>query len=139
MIAAAMVPTGLEMMDGVARMGPYFSLANAARFLNQHLDDKGQVIYEGALHQGSSLVFYLNRKFFIVNQPENDDSFVGSGGTNIVLDEKGVLQKWADPDRIYLIIDQARIPYWQNLLTERFHIYHQVTTCGTYVVLSNEL
>ena len=139
MIAAAMVPTGLEMMDGVARMGPYFSLANAARFLNQHLDDKGQVIYEGALHQGSSLVFYLNRKFFIVNQPENDDSFVGSGGTNIMLDEKGVLQKWADPDRIYLIIDQARIPYWQNLLTERFHIYHQVTTCGTYVVLSNEL
>jgi hypothetical protein len=120
-------------------MGPYFSLANAARFLNQHLDDKGQVVYEGALHQGSSLVFYLNRKFFIVNQPENDDSFVGSGGTNIVLDEKGVLQKWADPDRIYLIIDQARIPYWQNLLTERFHIYHQVTTCGTYVVLSNEL
>jgi len=24
-------------------------------------------------------------------------------------------------------------------LTQRFHIYHQVTACGPYVVLSNQL
>src|SRR6185437_3334496 len=33
MIAAAMVPTGLGMIDGVARMAQFFSLASAARYL----------------------------------------------------------------------------------------------------------
>jgi 4-amino-4-deoxy-L-arabinose transferase-like glycosyltransferase len=139
MIAAAMAPSGLGMIDGVAHMAPYFSLADAARFLNQRLGDKGEVIYEGALHQGSSLVFYLDRKFYIVNRPSDDDSFIGSQSNNVVLDENAVLAKWAAPEEMYLIIDQNRVGYWQKLLTERFHIYHQVTNCGTYVVLSNQL
>jgi hypothetical protein len=139
LLAAAMVSTGLGMIDGVARMAPYFSLANAARFLNDRLIDRGEVIYEGALHQGSSLVFYLHQKFLIVNRPAQDDSFVGPHLNDIVVNENAVLTKWADPARVYLIIDQTRLPYWQKLLTDRFHIYHQVATCGTSVVLSNEL
>lgn len=138
-IALAMVPTGLSMMDGVARVAPYFSLANAARFLNERLSDRGEVIYEGALHRGSSLVFYLNRKFFLVNRPLDDDSFVSSHQNGVVLDEEAALQKWAAPEDVYLIIDRDRVGYWQKLLIERFHIYHQVTTCGSYVVLSNQL
>src|SRR5207248_10402209 len=139
MIAAAMIPTGLSMIDGVARMAPYFSLANAARFLNQRLGEKGEVIYEGALHQGSSLVFYLGRKFLVVNSPMNDDSFVGSQSSTVFLDEEAVLEKWAAPEEAFLIIDQGRVSHWQKLLTDRFHIYHQITTCGTYVILSNQL
>jgi len=139
MLAAAMIPTGLGMIDGVSRMAPYFSLADAARFLNQRLGDKGEVIYEGALHQGSSLVFYLGRKFFVVNSPMNDDSFVGSQSSTVFLDEEAVLEKWAAPEEAFLIIDQGRVSHWQKLLTDRFHIYHQITTCGTYVILSNQL
>jgi len=138
-LAAAMIPAGLSMIDGVARMAPHFSLANAGRFLNERLGEKGEVVYEGALHQGSSLVFYLNRKFFLLNRPADDDSVVGSYPNEIVLDERAVLEKWAAPDGVYLIIQQGRLGYWQKLLIERFHIYHQVTTCGPYVVLSNQL
>jgi hypothetical protein len=138
-IAAAMVPTGLSMIDGVTRVAPYFSLANAARFLNERLTDKGEVIYEGALHRGSSLVFYLNRKFFLVNRPQNDDSFVSSHQNGVVLTEEDALEKWSAPGDVYLIIEQRRVGYWKNLLVERFHIYHQVTTCGTHVVLSNQM
>jgi hypothetical protein len=138
-LAAAMIPAGLSMIDGVARMAPQFSLANAGRFLNERLGEKGEVVYEGALHQGSSLVFYLNRKFFLLNRPADDDSVVGSYPNEIVLDERAVLEKWAAPDGIYLIIQQSRVGYWQKLLTARFHVYHQVTTCGPYVVLSNQL
>jgi 4-amino-4-deoxy-L-arabinose transferase-like glycosyltransferase len=138
-LAAAMIPAGLSMIDGVARMAPHFSLANAGRFLNERLGEKGEVVYEGALHQGSSLVFYLNRKFFLLNRPADDDSVVGSYPNEIVLDERAVLEKWAAPDGIYLIIQQSRVGYWQKLLTARFHVYHQVTTCGPYVVLSNQL
>jgi 4-amino-4-deoxy-L-arabinose transferase-like glycosyltransferase len=138
-IAAGMISAGLSMIDGVARMAPYFSLANAGRFLNQRLSEKDEVIYEGALHQGSSLVFYLNRRFFLLNRPKDDDSFVGSYPSDIVLDEGDVLEKWAAPEGVYLIIQQTRLGYWQKLLVDRFHIYHQITTCGPYVILSNQL
>lgn len=138
-LAAAMLPTGLVMIDGVSRMSPYFSLANVARFLNERPGAKGHVVYEGALHQASSLVFYLHEKFYLVNPPAEDDSFVGSGTSPIVLDENTLLQRWGDPEAVYLIIDQERVPYWQRIITARFHIFHQVTASGTSVVLSNEL
>jgi 4-amino-4-deoxy-L-arabinose transferase-like glycosyltransferase len=138
-LAAAMIPSGLSMIDGVVRMAPHFSLANAGRFLNERLGDKGEVVYEGALHQGSSLVFYLNRKFFLLNRPTDDGFFVDSYPSGTVLNEDAVLEKWAAPDGVYLIVRQPRLGYWQKLLTERFHIYHQVTTCGPYIVLSNQL
>src|SRR5229473_7897001 len=67
-LALSMVPTGFLMIEGVAQMAPYFSLAGAARFLNDPPHEDGEVLYEGPLHVGSSLVFYLNRKFFLVNQ-----------------------------------------------------------------------
>ena len=138
-IAAAMIPAGLSMVDGVARMAPNFSLANAGRFLNERLGDKDEVVYEGALHQGSSLVFYLNRKFFLLNRPTEDDSVLGSDPSELELNENAVIEKWAMPNGLYLIVRQSRLGYWQKLLTERFHIYHQVTTCGPYIILSNQL
>jgi 4-amino-4-deoxy-L-arabinose transferase-like glycosyltransferase len=138
-IAIAMVPAGLAMIDGVARMAPYFSLADAARFLNARPGAKSNVVYEGALHQGSSLVFYLRQKFYLVNCPRDDDSFVGADLGDIIVDESLVLAKWGDPEVIYLIVDQSRVPHWQKVITEKYHIFHQVTASGSCVVLSNEL
>ena len=134
-----MIPIGLGMIDGVARAAPQFSLADAARFLNPRLDDNTEVIYEGSLDVGSSLVFYLNRKFYVVNQPPDAEMHLGREHAKIFLTEEGVLQEWGGPTTIYMIIEQDRIPHWRELLTERFHIYHQVTVCGAYVVLSNQL
>ena len=127
------------MVEGVARMSPFFSLAEPARFLNEHGRGHGEVIFEGALHQGSSLVFYLRQKFYLVNRPDNDDSFVGTNLRAVVLEESDVLEKWADPEPVYLIVDQTRVPYWQKIITDRFHIFHQVTASGSNVILSNEL
>lgn len=137
-LAAAMIPTGLGMIDGVARMAPHFSLADAARFLNARLGEKDAVIYEGPLDVGSSLIFYLNRRFYLVNQPRDDEMHAAST-TDVVIDEDLVLRKWGDPDAVYLIVDQGRLTHWQDLLIQHFHIYHQVTACGSYVVLSNQL
>jgi len=50
-----------------------------------------------------------------------------------------VLDKWGQPDAVYLIVEQSRADYWKERVVSRFHIYHQVTTSGTYVVLSNQL
>jgi hypothetical protein len=55
------------------------------------------------------------------------------------LNERAVLEKWGQPDAVYLIIEESRSDYWKQILTSHFHIYHQITKCGTYLVLSNQL
>jgi hypothetical protein len=138
LVLISMVPIGLCLAEGVSRMAPSFSLAGAARFLNPRLGERGQIIYEGPLHHGSTLSFYSNRKFFLVNQkPGFFEQSVEA--QEKYLDENFVLEAWNRSDPIYLIIDENRVPYWQKLVTARVHIYHQVTTCGHYVVLSNQL
>ncbi len=134
-IAAAMVPVGLAIVDGVAQMSPYFSLANAARFTNPGAANGAELIFEGSLDAGSSLLFYFPRKFFLAHPPPQR-----SRETNdIYLDEAAVMAKWRSAKCVYMIVEQKRVAYWQRLLTDEFHIYHQVTTCGTHAVLSNQL
>ena len=134
-----MVPIGLSMIEAIARTAPYFSLADVARFLNPRLDAGGDTIFEGPLDESSSLIFYLNRKFFLVNQNRQRAAPIGRPSIDIFLNEEAVLKKWAQPDAIYLIVEQSRADYWKQLLSSRFHIYHQIITSGTYVVLGNQL
>jgi hypothetical protein len=138
-LAVAMFPIGLCLIDGVARMAPQFSLADAARFLNARLGQHDEVIYEGALESSSSLVFYLHRHFYLVNEPPDDEMHIAAHDGNVSLNEEAVLREWGDPEAVYLILEETRVGHWEKLLTERFHIYHRVTTCGRFIVLSNQL
>lgn len=138
-LAASMIPGGLSMMEAVAQTAPFFSLADVARFLNPRLDAGGDTIFEGPLADSSSLIFYLNRKFLLVNQNPKKEAPISTGSIDIFLDEAAVLEKWGEPDPVFLIIEESRADYWKRILTAHFHIYHQITTSGTYVVLSNQL
>ena len=138
-LAAAMIPAGLSMVVGVAKTAPYFSLADVARYLNPRLDAGAQAMFEGPLDDSSSLIFYLNRKFFFVNQNPRKEAPMGLPASNIFLNEQAVLDKWGRPDAVYLIVEQSRADYWKELVVSRFHAYHQVTSSGTYIVLSNQL
>ena len=138
-LAASMIPAGLSMVIGVAKTAPYFSLADVARYLNPRLETGGQAMFEGPLDDSSSLIFYLNRKFLFVNQNPRKEAPIGAPATDIFLDEQAVLDKWDQADPVYLIVEQSRADYWKERVTSRFHIYHQITTSGTYVVLSNQL
>ena len=138
-LAASMIPGGLSMMEAVAHVAPYFSLANVARFLNPRLDAGGDTIFEGPFDDSSSLIFYLNRKFLLVNQNPQKETPIGKPSIDIFLNEAAVLEKWGQPGAVYLIIEESRAAYWKGILTAHFHIYHQITTSGTYVVLSNQL
>ena len=138
-LATAMIPAGLSMVIGVAKTAPYFSLADVARYLNPRLETGGHAMFEGPLDDSSSLIFYLNRKFFFVNQNPRKEAPMGAPATDIFLNEQAVLDKWGQPDAVYLIVEQSRADYWKQQLISRFHVYHQVTRSGTYVVLSNQL
>lgn len=138
LVVGSMIPFGLCLAEGASRLSPFFSLATAAEFLNPRLGQNGQVLYEGSLQSGSSLTFYLNKKFFLVGQPP--DFFEQSeGARQKYLDEHFVLEAWTRADPIYFIIEQDRVIHWKKLVTARVHIYHQVTTSGRYIVLSNQL
>lgn len=137
-LAAAMVPIGFSMMDGVARMAPYFSLADGADFIQERIAPNDKVIYEGPMHVGSSLLFYLGRKFYLVNQDPASEPGAALGPTpDIFLDEKTVAQAWTGPDRLYLLIEQSRMPHWRTLLGSSGTPTEELTTCGTTVLLSN--
>src|SRR5881392_1192864 len=138
-LAVSMIPAGLSMVVGVAKTAPYFSLADVARYLNPRLETGGQAMFEGPLDDSSSLIFYLNRKFFFVNQNPRKEAPIGPPATDIFLDEQAVLEKWGQSKAVYLIVEQSRADYWKQLVISRFHVYHQVTISGTYVVLSNQL
>ena len=137
-LAIAMVPVALSLADGIARMSPQFSLASVARDLEGRLGNSDVVVYEGDLDDASSLVFYLHRKFYLVNRPRNDEMHI-PGSKDISVTEDAILRGWSDPQGIYLIIKEDRVPHWQQLLTDKFHIYHQVATSGPHVVLTNQL
>ena len=137
-LALAMIPIALALADGIARMAPQFSLANVARVLDNRLTDKDAVVYEGELDDASSLVFYLHHNFYLVNEPADDEMHI-AGGRDVAVTEDAILRRWGDPQGIYLILKEDRIPHWQELLTTRFHIYHQVTASGQHVVLTNQL
>jgi hypothetical protein len=138
-LAASMIPGGLSMMEAVAQTAPYFSLADAARSLNPRLDAGGAAIFEGSLADSSSLIFYLNRRIFLVNQTPEKETPMSDPSIEMFLNEAAVLEKWGQPDAVYLIIEESRANYWKQILTSHFHIYHQITKCGTYLVLGNQL
>jgi 4-amino-4-deoxy-L-arabinose transferase-like glycosyltransferase len=138
-VAAGMVVAGFCMISGVARVAPYFSLANAARFLNARLDTKSEVIFEGSPGVASSLGYYLQRPFTLVNQAPDPRLPLTPEQRDFFLDETSTLERWRAPRPVFLIIEQDRVNHWRELLTGRFHVYHQVATCGTYVVLSNQM
>jgi 4-amino-4-deoxy-L-arabinose transferase-like glycosyltransferase len=138
-LTLAMIPAGLSMVVAVAKAAPYFSLADVARFLNPRLERGGEAIFEGPLDDSSSLIFYLNRKFFFVNQNPQKEAPIGVPSRDVFLNEEAVLNQWGQAEPIYLIVDQSRADYWRKRVTTQFHIYHQITTSGTYVVLSNQL
>ena len=137
-LAAAMVPIGFSMMDGVARMAPYFSLADAAEYINARIAPNDKIIYEGPMHVGSSLLFYLGRKFYLVNQnPASEPGAALDPTPDIFLDEPTVIRAWGGSDRFYLLVEQSRLPHWHALLRDSGAAVEELTTCGTTVLLSN--
>ncbi len=137
-LAAAMVPIGFSMMDGVARMAPFFSLADAANFIQDRIAPNDKVIYEGPMHIGSSLLFYLGRKFYLVNQdPASEPGSKLANAPDVFLDEKTVANDWTDPEKLYLLVERERVPHWETLLQAHGETPEELMTCGTTVLLSN--
>jgi hypothetical protein len=99
--------------------------------VQRRLGDHGKVIYEGSPHSGSSLEFYLDRQPLYVVADR-----AASGRRSITAEE--AVEESGARHPVYLICEKERAPFWQERLTTRYHIYHQVSTCGRYIVATNQ-
>ncbi len=134
LVLLGMVPVGLITAEEIARSGAQFSLANAAELVQPDLGKTGEVLYEGSPLRGSSLGFYLARRVSLVSENQQ----AAAPGFNVgAIPPAAAVEKMAESHPVFLIIGKNRTRYWQEQLTARFHLYHQVTTCGPHVVLSN--
>ena len=137
-IAAALIPIGFSMMDGVARVAPYFSLADAAEVIQQQIAPDDIVVYEGPMHVGSSLLFYLGQRFYLVNEdPASEPGAAMPSAPDIFLKEEEVARNWAGRNRVYLLVEESRVPYWRERLKKSGRPVGTLTTCGTTVLLTN--
>src|SRR5437588_11491821 len=138
-LAFGMTVVGLCMISGIARIAPFFSLAEAARFLNSRLGTNGQVLFEGPPDVSSSLGFYLERKFAMVNQDHDPRIPLTPEQRSLFLEEKAALEQWRAPRPVFIIIEQDRAVYWRRLLLQHVHVYHQVASFGTCIILSIQM
>ena len=122
LLMLGMVPIGLGIIEGMGRFGSYLSLADAARFLEADLGEEGEVLFEGPPFRGNSLGFYLDRPPSFVSAESADKT----------------IARLSAAHPVYLIVARERVSFWQEQLTEHFHIYHQETTRGAYVILNNQ-
>src|SRR5205823_3545312 len=85
-----------------------FSLADAARFLNSRLGTNGQVLFEGPPDIASSLGFYLERKFAMVNQWPDPRIPLSLEQRRLFLEENAALEQWRAPRPVLLTIAAKR-------------------------------
>jgi 4-amino-4-deoxy-L-arabinose transferase-like glycosyltransferase len=128
----AAVPIGLGAVESIARHSPYLSFARIAPFLTSEPAQRAELIFEGRREAASSLDFYTPHRVTLVSEASTDTQT-----RNPVLTPADVLERMAQPQQAYLIIHKDRVPWWQAELTRRFHIYHQVASCGSHVVVNN--
>ncbi len=139
LLAAAMAaPIGLA-TAGFSMMGPYFSLADEAHAINAEMAAKPGAIVacEGLPHTASSLLYYLNARIHWVNAPFDQQypQRVLGLGHDYFWDDAGLEARWKSAQRVYFIIDEDRLAYWQAHLPPGARL---VIKSGTRLVLCNQ-
>ena len=136
--AAMAAPIGLA-TAGFAMMGPYFSLAEEAHVINAEMAAKPDAIVacEALPHTASSLLYYLNARIHWVNAPFDQQypQRVLGMGRDYFWDEAALESEWRSGQRVYLIIDEDRLAYWQGVLPPGARV---VNKSGTRLALCNQ-
>lgn len=135
LMLVGMLPLDLSIAEIDARLGPQLSFAPMVGFLQTRLGDNGELIYEGTARSGSGLGFYLDQPFSVID-PDGSSAALLSRPRH--LSETEALDHFGAAHPVYLILHKDRVAVWQARLTERFHLYHQVSTCGSYIVVNNQ-
>lgn len=124
---------------GFRIMGPNFSLAEAAHVINSTAQPDAIVACEGAPHQSSSLLFYLNRRVHWVDAPSQREFAVRvmGQGQELYLNDDRLLREWESPRQVFFIVEDNRLADWKAKLEHSTHAPRLLSHQGTRNVLVN--
>ena len=69
--------------------------------------------------------------------PAAEPGMIFSTNSDVYLDEPTVVLAWSGADRLYLLVEESRLPHWQTELQKKGSTFAKLLTCGTTVLLSN--
>jgi 4-amino-4-deoxy-L-arabinose transferase-like glycosyltransferase len=145
-MAFAMVVPLFGAAKGTSVMAPYFSLADIARYVNQHAQPDDKVICENESHAGSSLLFYLDHRIL---RPDHGVYWLGVPsqiefacrdhhmGEDRFLAEDALAPLWHGAGRVFVIIEESRIPYWAAKIGVPADSLKPLASSGTRKLISN--
>jgi hypothetical protein len=101
--------------QGMARIAPWFSHAETARWISERYGQAAAVAFEGGSDTGSSLYYYLGHPVLLVQavpQPEFAARVHGQGAEWTITPEELAL-RWEAGEEIYLVTEALEVPTWQ--------------------------
>jgi 4-amino-4-deoxy-L-arabinose transferase-like glycosyltransferase len=112
-LLAAMV-LAVASSAGVARISPWFSHANAARWILENQPD-AVVAFDGASDTGSSLYFYLGRPVFLVQENAQPEfaARVHGVGREWTMEPDELVARWDSGEPVLLITEALEVPTWR--------------------------
>ena len=139
-IAGAMALVFPMVTLGYARVQEYFSLADAAKVINQTAKPNALVVCEGEPHLSASLFFYLNRQVSWAGAQKG--SVLGAEAHHIAvgpfIDDNELARNWHSPRQVFFIVEKSKLPEWHQKLSLTKEQPLQVAQDGTRVVVVNE-
>ena len=138
-IGLAMALSFAMVTRGYCLMGQYFSLADAAKAINQASGPDGLVVCEGEPHLNASLFFYLDRRVHWI-RARADNEFATRGlkiGSDLYFSEERLAAFWRSARQVFLITESANLPVWQNKLGLSTAQAQPLARSGTRVVIVN--
>lgn len=126
--------------DGFRIMSPNFSLAVVAKAINTAAHPDSVTACESAPHQSSSLLFYLNNRIHWVNAPSQREFAVRvlGQGKDLYFDTDQLVSEWDSSRQVFLIVEDKRLPDWQETLSHTSHTPRLLIHSGTRNVLVND-
>jgi 4-amino-4-deoxy-L-arabinose transferase-like glycosyltransferase len=123
---------------GFTIMSPYFSLAENARAIAREIvaEPGALVACEAEPNTASSLLYYLPQRVHWVNAPFNNQyaQQVLGEGRDFYWNDGALAGAWRSGAPVYLVIEESRLPHWQDELSPPPRI---VSRSGTRLVLAN--
>lgn len=138
-VAAAMIVPLFGAAKGMSVMSPYFSLADIGRYVNKNAGPTDKVLCENEAHAASSLFFYLDRPVHWLDVPSQIEFACRDHhiGEDKFIPEEKLPPMWKGTGRVFVIVEESRIPYWAGKLGVPADSLKPLVTSGTRWLISN--
>ncbi|MDE1162094.1 MAG: glycosyltransferase family 39 protein [Acidobacteriaceae bacterium] len=135
-VVAGMTAVLVAAHGGLVRFNPILGSKDLALAINAVKQPGDQIILDGELTSGSTLLFYCDQPVLLVNGRVNGPWF-GSfwpDAPHIFLDDDALRHRWSGPERLFLLTyhPDQRIPD-----LSRFGPVHILATSGGKTILTN--